>query len=205
MVVAIGIAAFLVTFCVVASKTLLSTRAYQARVIEKKEVARNTLNENVENVDKLAVAYKGFVETSDNVLGGSPSGKGDKDGDNAKVVLDALPSKYDFPALTSSLEKLVAGNYELNDVTGIDQELAEGANTSNPNPIPIEVPFDVTIQANSYASTEGLFRLFERSIRPFEARKVNLTSDSGSIEVTWSGVTYYQPAKSLEIQKEVVL
>lgn len=204
MVIAVGVAAFMVTFCAIASKTLLSQRSYQARVIEKKEQARDTLNQNVENVEKLAVSYKAFVETEQNVLGGDPKGTGDKDGDNAKIVLDALPSKYDFPALATSLEKLIGDSYTLESVQGVDDEVAQAAKESSSNPVPIEIPVDVSIKAGSYGSTQGLFSLFERSIRPFKVNKLTLTSGGGTVNVDWTGVTYYQPSKSVEIQKEVV-
>lgn len=205
MVIAVGIAAFLVTFSAIASRTLLGQRSYQARVIAKKEIARNTLNQNVENVDKLAVAYQSFVETSDNILGGNPKGNSEKDGDNAKIVLDALPSKYDFPALTTSLEKMItSNNFNLIGVTGTDDEVNQAANASNPNPTPVEMPYEVSVKVNSYASLQNLFGLFERSIRPFKTQQLVMSSDGGSIEVVATGVSYYQPAKSLEIQKEVV-
>src|SRR5574338_279847 len=96
IVLAVGIAAFLTVFSMVSSKALLSRRAYQSKVIELQEKARDQLNAN----------YQAFVDRPENIIQGSSTGKGERDGDNAKIVLDALPSVYDFPGLTSSLEKI---------------------------------------------------------------------------------------------------
>ena len=108
MVVATAVAAFIFIFSAVASKALFSQAAYQNKVIAKKKQALATLKADISAVDNLNNSYKTFIGTPTNVLGGNPTGTGDQDGDNAKIVLDALPSKYDFPALTTSLEKLIS-------------------------------------------------------------------------------------------------
>src|SRR6266542_3157106 len=107
MVLATGIAAFVFVFSAVASKTLFSQAAYQNKVISQKKEALSTLKSDISAIGTLKSSYKSFVETPRNVLGGNPTGTGDQDGDNAKIVLDAMPSKYDFPALTASVEKLI--------------------------------------------------------------------------------------------------
>jgi hypothetical protein len=103
MVIATGIAAFVFVFSAVASKALFSQASYQNRVITQKKKALSTLNGDISAVSTLKSSYKSFIGTPRNVLGGNPTGTGDQDGDNAKIVLDALPSKYDFPALATSV------------------------------------------------------------------------------------------------------
>ena len=106
MVIIIAVAAFVVVFSLVASRALLEKSSYQRRVIAAKQKASNQLKANVEASKSLQASYKTFVSNPNNIIGGNPSGSGDNDGDNAKITLDALPSQYDFPALTSSLEKI---------------------------------------------------------------------------------------------------
>src|SRR5689334_3056449 len=84
MITAVAITSFIVVFSLVASKALLSQRGYQARVITKKEKARDQLKQNVTESEKLIASYKSFVSTSQNIIGGNPNGTGDKDGDSAK-------------------------------------------------------------------------------------------------------------------------
>jgi hypothetical protein len=100
-------AAFLSVFFIISSIALFSQIRYQNKVISQKKVAVKQLDANLKARDELVDKYKAFVAAPQNILQGNPDGTGPADGSNAKLVLDSLPSKYDFPALTSSIEKLV--------------------------------------------------------------------------------------------------
>ncbi len=197
-------AVFVTVFSLVSAKALWSQRSYQARVIGKKEIARDQLQNNLDAVTKLKTSYEAFVGSPENVLGGNPAGTGDKDGDNAKLVLDALPSKYDFPALTTSLEKLLTSkNFKIGSITGTDDEVAQSKNQLSDNPKPIPVPFSLTV-TGSYTSVQDLIQSFEHSIRPFDMSKVSFSGNNNTLQLTLSANTYYQPEKSLNIKQEVV-
>ena len=58
VVIAVSIAAFVTVFSLVAAKSLLSQRSYQATVIEKREQARDQLKENITAADQLTESYK---------------------------------------------------------------------------------------------------------------------------------------------------
>src|SRR5689334_3551565 len=90
MVVVTAASSFIVMFSLVASNALLSQRNYQSRVIAQKEKARNTLKNNIAASKTLINSYRAFIGTSQNVIGGDPNGQGDRDGNNAQIVLDAL-------------------------------------------------------------------------------------------------------------------
>ena len=121
-----AVAAILVVMSLMGSRGLLAQRAYQARVIGEKEKALKQLKQNSNNVNKLVDAYNDFQKQDTNIIGGVTTGSSDKDGDNAKIILDALPSQYDFPALTSSLEKILTDpSYKINTITGSDDEIAQ--------------------------------------------------------------------------------
>src|SRR3990167_8047567 len=108
MIAVLAASTFIVVFTIVAGRALLSQRSYQARVIDKKEKARDQLKKNIEETKTLVTSYKSFTDRSENVLGANPAGQGEKDGDNAKIILDALPSKYNFPAIAPWMDKLIA-------------------------------------------------------------------------------------------------
>lgn len=204
IVVATGAAAFILIFSLVAGRALFSQAAYQNRVIEAKKKALTQLNNDLDARNSLVASYKTFVGTTQNVLGGNPTGTGDQDGDNAKIVLDALPSKYDFPALATSLEKLIKSqNLQIQGITGTDQELTEVKNQQSATPKPITIPFQIQVNG-SYESIQNLIKVFERSIRPINVLKVDLSGDQGSMTASIDAQTYYQPEKSLNIQSEVV-
>lgn len=203
MVTIIAVAAFVVVFSLVASRALLEKSSYQRRVIAAKEKAAKQLKANVEASSDLVTAYKAFVSTPDNVIGGNPSGTADRDGDNAKITLDALPSQYDFPALASSLEKILSqNNYKINAITGTDDELTQ-ANSQSPSPSPVEMPFTVDVDAN-LDSAKSLLNIFQASIRPIKVQTLDINGSNKDLQLNISANTYYQPAKSLKIEKKVI-
>lgn len=200
----VSVAAFIVVFSLVATKTLISQAAYQNRVISKKRVAVNQLKTDISATTQLKTAYDAFTGTSQNVLGGNPDGDGPQDGNNAKIVLDALPSSYDFPGLTTSLEALLNGQgVTINSISGTDDEVAQSANQSSVSPQPVPIPFSVSVQGD-YTSIQNVINAFQNSIRPIEVQTLNLTGNQGKLTLTLTAQTYYQPAKSLNINKVVV-
>ncbi len=200
----VAAAVFVTIFSLVSSKALWTQRGYQARVIDKKKTANKQLEDNLASVSNLATSYKAFVSQPENMLGGNPSGSGEKDGDNARLVLDALPSKYDFPALTSSLEKIVTDRgLKIDSITGTDDEVAQSAPSQSPTLAPLEIPFQLSV-AGSYQSIQDVISVFERSIRPFAIQKISLSGGAASMKMQIDAKTYYQPEKTLTIKKEAV-
>lgn len=204
MIGVIAGATFVVIFSLVASRALLSQRAYQSRVIAEKEVAARQLKANLQAVDQLTVSYQEFVGAPENVLGGNPAGRGEKDGDNAKIVLDALPSKYDFPALTTSLEKILTNpSYKIENIDGEDDELNQKDNASSPTPEVIEMPHEIAV-SGSYPAVQDVVKIMERSIRPFHIQALELTGNESDVRLMITATTYYQPEKNLNITTKVV-
>lgn len=207
---AIAVAAFLVVFTLVSARALWVKRSYQGRIIQEKEAAVEQINANLAAIDSLNVAYQAFVGTPENVLGGSSSGKGDKDGDNAKITLDALPSKYDFPALATSLEKILkTRNFQIDSITGTDDEVAQ--NSSGGQEVvavdssggPVEIPFEISATGN-LESAKDLASLLQKSIRPLRVSTMQVSGSNSDLQIVISGKTYYQPEKKFEIKKKVV-
>lgn len=204
IVVSTAIAAFVVIFSLVACKALASQASYQNRVISEKKKALSQLESDLNARDSLVASYKAFVGTNENVLGGNPNGTGDNDGDNAKIVLDALPSKYDFPALTTSLEKMItAQKLTIGNIAGTDDEIAQQAKQSATTPAPISMPFQVQV-TGSYGNVQSLVGAFEHSIRPFDIQSMDLSGSESSMSLSIKAQTFYQPEKSLKITTEVV-
>ncbi|HSD56158.1 MAG TPA: hypothetical protein VLA92_03320, partial [Candidatus Saccharimonadales bacterium] len=113
-------------------------------------------------------------------------------------------SKYDFPAVVTSMEKLVkAQGLTIQNITGTDEEITQAANQSSADPQPVAMPFQVQV-AGSYESIRGFVDSLERSIRPFQVTKVEVSGDEGNMVATIDAQTYYQPEKGLNIKTEVV-
>lgn len=204
MLIAAAIAAFTLVFALVGGKMMIDQVLYQNKVIAAKKAAVQQLRSNVQASSSLQTSYKAFVSTSQNVIGGNPQGTGPQDGDNAKIVLDALPSKYDFPALATSVERLVTlQNMGIESITGSDDEVAQAENASSPDPQPVAMPFQFSA-TGSYQSAQNLVTAFDKSIRPFQILKLQLSGGQENMTVKVDAQTYYQPAKNFNITKKTV-
>lgn len=204
MVVSTTVAAFVLVFTLVAGKSLANQMSYQNRVIDAKKTALQHLEDDLEARDSLQQSYNSFIAENPNVLGGDAKGKEGKNGDNAKIILDALPSRYDFPALTTSLEKLInAQGLQIMSISGTDEEATQAANATSPNPEPVAMPFQFQV-SGSYESVQALTDEMLRSIRPFQIQTLELSGDQGNMIARIAAQTYYQPEKNLNITKKVV-
>lgn len=205
MVVAVSIASFVTVFCLVASKAVFSQNNYQARITAAKEKAHQQLVKNLAAYGGLSTAYQKFISTPTNVIGGNTNGSGDNDGDNAKIILDALPSSYDFPALTSSLEKILSNqSLKVSGITGTDDQLNQQNNLSSPTPQPVSMPFSFTISNASYTAVQQLIAKLQQSIRPIQIDSIDLNGGTNNMTLTINAHTYYQPGKSLNIKEQAI-
>jgi Tfp pilus assembly protein PilO len=200
-----AVAAFMVVFALVASKTLISEASYQNKVINAKRTAVNQLKTDIQQTSNLSSAYQAFVNTPQNVLGGNPnSNTGPQDGDNAKVVLDALPSQYDWPALLTSLDFfLKSKNVQIQSVGGTDEEVAQTANQSSGDPKTVSMPFQISVNGN-YRQIQALINEFNVSIRPFQIETMQLSGDQANMTLTLSAQTFYQPSKKFTVSTETI-
>ncbi len=204
IVIAVGVAAFILIFSLVATKTLVGQAAYQNRIISAKRTAVNQLKSDITASGQLKTAYAAFTGTSQNVLGGNPSAFGPNDGNSAKIVLDALPSTYDFPGLTTTLETLLNGqNVQIKTIAGTDDEVAQSANQSSVSPQPLPIPFSVSTQSD-YAGVQKVVAALEHSIRPIQVQTLDISGATGNLTLEIHAQTYFQPAKSLNINKKVI-
>jgi hypothetical protein len=205
LVIIAGLAAFLTVFSLVASKTLFSQLTYQNRVLKEKHATVARLRSNLTAAQQLESSYQAFVTTSTNVIEGDSKGSGERDGNNAKIILDALPSNYDFPAMTTSLEKLITGvnGLKITSITGTDDEVAQSATKSSNAPQATPMPFTIVVDGN-YQAIQELIGRFEHSIRPFQIQSMTLGGKQSDLTLTLVAQTFYQPAKSLNITTKVV-
>jgi uncharacterized protein YpmS len=201
----VAAATFVTIFCLFAAKAAFSQNRYQARVTTAKEKAHQQLLSNIKAFKDLEVSYKAFDNTSTNVIGGNSQGTGDNDGPNSRIVLDSLPSSYDFPALTSSLEKVLsAQSLKIASITGTDDQLNQQTNESSSDPQPVPIPFAFSVTNANYSSVTKLMAKLQQSIRPIQIDTINLTGGASNMTLTVNAHTYYQPSKSLNIKTKVV-
>ncbi len=202
LAITVAVAVIISVFCLVSAKSLLNQSAYQRRVLAAKQTAANQLKTNVAAAQQLLVQYQVFENNTPNIIGGqggSNPGNGPSDGDNARIVLDALPSQYDFPALISSLEKILGNEgVSVQGINGTDagQPVAVSSSSGNIQPEPITFSVDAT---TSYSNSKKMIQDFERSIRPMSITNLQLSGTQDSMHITINATTYYQPSKTFSV------
>lgn len=205
MVATVAVASFVTIFCLVAAHAVWGQISYQARVTTAENKTNQRLKQNITAFDKLSSSFKTFDSASTNIIGGGSTGNGGNDGDNAKIIVDALPDKYDFPALTSSIEKiLTGGGFNIGSISGTDDQINQQNNTSSPSPQPVPIPVSFTVNNASYNSVQQLITTLQQSIRPIQIDTFDLTGGANNMTLTVNAHTYYQPGKNLTITQQVV-
>jgi len=197
----IVIAATVITvFCLVSAKSLLSQGNYQRKVIDQRNKAVKQLRDNTTAARQLEDQYNNVFENSGpiNIIGGkndSSAGAVPPDGDNARIVLDALPSSYDFPALVTSLTKILQADSISNpSVGGSDDVVSVSASPSaTPQPVNIDVPIGGTA---SYANLLKLMADLQRSIRPYDITNMSVSGTPDSMTFSFTMNSYFQPGKT---------
>lgn len=189
MFVAVVIASILVSFSVVSIKFLLDLRSFNAEVQTQQAGIIDSLNQNITNYESLSEDYENFTGGSDLI-----GNQGDRD--NTTVVLDALPSKYDYPAIVTALENITRiSRVQLVGISGRDE--VESAITSDPTPEPIDINMSIAINGN-YRAIQRFMSTLERTIRPYAIVNVTFSGTDDDLRATFDLLTYYQPAVDVE-------
>lgn len=207
VIITVSVSVVIVVFGIFVGRAMLMRQKHQSKVITAKEQAVKQLKENVEAKNQIVEAYRQLTTTDVNLLGGntSPLAQGPKDGDNARIILDALPSKYDFPALATSIENLLVSNgFSITSLSGTDDEVNQAIIEAQPNPEVTEMPFNLSVSDTDYNGMQKLVGLLEASIRPIKVQSMTLSGSSNSMKIELQLSTYYLPEKSLSItDKEI--
>ena len=205
MVGFIAAACFVSIFCLFASKAVWDANFYRAKVVSKKQKAHDQLEKNIQNYDSLKGSYDDFNNRDPNAIGGSKNGGNDNDGTNSKLILDALPSTYDFPALASSIEKIITDRgLKVSGITGTDDQVNQESNESSSSPSPVPIPFSFSVDNANYASLQQVITALQLSIRPIVIDTVNISGGGNQMTATVSAHTYYQPSKNIKIKMKDV-
>ena len=193
-------------FSLASTKALLDQASYQRRVINARQATVKQLRSNLQDAKSLAEQYAIFNSGTTNAIGGKNSSDPNvvpPDGDNARIILNALPSNYDFPALISSMAKILADDQIGTPSVGGNDQSAQIDSNPEANTSPIAIPLTISGTTN-YSSTQKLVRDLERSIRPFDITSLQLNGNNDNMSLSLEMNTYFQPAKKLSLfDKEV--
>lgn len=200
-------ATIITVFCLTSAKVMFNQALYQRRVISARNKSAAQLQSDIKDADTLTQQYKVFLGSDgENIIGGksdsSPAAV-PPNGDNGKIVLDALPTTYDFPALLTSMSNLLsADGVGAQSIGGSDQSVTVD---STPSYNPATAPVDLTVNGSStYTGTKRLLTDLERSIRPFDVTHLTLDGNESNLVMSINVTTYYQPAKTLSIPSKEI-
>lgn len=207
LITIIGTAAIISVFCLASTKVLLSQAAYKRHIISARRDAVKALNDDLAKSDALKAQYQIFEGTNpNNIIGGrnvTDQAAIPPDGNNSRIVLDALPSSYDFPALISSLAKIMNNNGISNPSIGGTDQSDTLKSDASPNPSPVIIALSVS-GSGTYSQIQSVIKDLERSIRPFDLANLHLQGSEASMTFSANLNTYFQPAKTLKISDKAV-
>lgn len=203
IMIIVSVATIVTVFCLASSKALLSQAGYQRRLVNAQKASVKQLTANESAAKTLVDQYNNvFLDPNGatNIIGGRNDKSANAvapDGDNARVVLNALPTTYDFAGLISSVAKIMSLNSITSpNITGTDDSAA-ASSTPSANPEPVQIKLSISGQGK-YDNVKNLIKDFERSIRPFDVTNLQLNGTNNSMSFTAQLSTYYQPAKTLD-------
>ena len=193
---AVAVASIVISFSIVFLNILWQTSQYNSRVHSAQESVRDTLNANLDTVEDLQSSFAN-LEVGAPLVPNQPADK-----KNSEVILDALPSKFDYPALVSSINNL-AENTDVSLSSFAGNDLGEQAVQKTNKPTTVEIPLTVGVEG-SYDSVKKFLKGIEDSIRPFEIETIDISGTDSLLRVNVSLNTYYQPAFDLELTSQEV-
>jgi Tfp pilus assembly protein PilO len=185
--IVVAISSVIVMFSLISMRFLWEKKSYNDRVITAKTKARNDISTNLENLDKLSEQFPDLNSSAST---------------NSKTILHALPPTYDYAALASSIDYLAAFS-GVQSNTSIGEDISASAVNSASVSEPVELP--LTMQVNgSYDSIKQYITNLERSIRPINVSTVTYSGSNDLLQATIQAVTYYQPARSLDVLRSPI-
>lgn len=195
MFAVVAAASVVVAFSIVAINFMWDQASYNDRVHTEKEAARDTLESNIASATSLREDLIELNEQDDII-------KGQDGKSNTAVVLDALPRKYDFPALRTSIDKLTKiSGVKLLGFNGSDNESDAIQTMIDPVPEPIE--FSMSVEGD-YDAINQFYQDIENTIRPLQITKLAMSGKDSNMTLALNVITYYQPSVNVEIQTKVV-
>lgn len=178
---------FVIALSTVAIRYFMSLRSYNSKVITVSEQARDTATTNLDAVESLK---KSLSDLESGDFG-------------SREVLDALPSKYDYLAMATSIEKIVLQNgLTMNSFSSTDESDSVEQEAANPTPEIMEFSLGAT---GSYDEIQNLIDSFEKSIRPIQINSIKLSGEgASSMTVSINAFTYFQLSESLDITTKTI-
>ena len=207
-VIWLSVAIFIVIFCFFAVKSLYSEGQYQNRVIKAQDSTLSTLSDDLASVSQIEKSYEAFNNVPQNILGGNPSTTGGNNGNNSKIILDALPNNIDVPAWSLNINNLDSLLLQQPSFITLDPSaVAVDQTTVAPSlmPMPIAIPLagSFSVDPNSIG---GVLDSLYTSLIPIQVNSINIVAGlpGTPAKVTFKANANYQAPYKFSTTSEIV-
>jgi hypothetical protein len=132
-----------------------------------------------------------------------------------RVVLDALPSEANSPALGSSLQAkflndpaLRIESLTVDSVAGVESQttsnVQDASTTTSAGQNEITFRFAVSVDITNASALKALLQRLERSIRAIDITSLKTESQANRLVLSVEGRAFYEPAKTVQLQEKTV-
>ena len=199
MFVWVAIAAVALSFCLATGQYLFTKWDYNNKILAKKYTVAQTLTNNITNAQKLKTEVDNLTANQD-----LASVKTNPEDPNTKSVLDALPTSFDPAALATSLQQVILSRSGVSvESISVPPDIDNGSTTPAKLVGPQEIKFGFTV-TGTYDKIKALMVDLGRTIRPMKLTNLSLNGSDANLRASFEFATYYQPAKSVTLESEVV-
>jgi len=209
MFIWVAAASALVSFALITSFFLAQKLIFNEKVLSEKSNTVTTLNQNNKVVSDLETQVR-VLDTNTDLA----SIKANDSDQAIQVILDALPSEVNSPALGASLQtKLLAGidgltleSLQVDPVQGVES-LTDGADTvqdaSATGAVDNIITFSFSVSGKPEQLKQVLTNL-ERSIRTIYVTRLQVENQQDKQIMTVQGRAFYEPVKNVALKNKVV-
>lgn len=191
---------------IVISITLIQRILFINKVINEKGITTKILSNNNSEIPKLQDAIRA-LNSNQNLI----NIKAHDSDEPIQVILDALPSEFNSAGLGSYLQELVAKYSEGLNISAVSVGTQDYASTDVSVPSEkvsgaFEIPISFAAEGPE-VEVKNFLKNLEKSIRALDIRLVSIVDSpkegvSKNVTVSFSGVAYYQPSKTIKIQEK---
>jgi len=199
-----------VGIAIVGSVLLYQKAAFNERVLGVKDKTVSTLRNNNKVVPELENKIREM-----NTNKALSEAMAPNQTQPIRVVLDALPSEANSPALGSSLQSkflndpaLKIESLTVDPVIGVESQTAnnvEDASSTAPAAAnEITFRFSVSADINNANALKDLLQRLERSIRAIDITSLQIEAQSNRLVLSVEGRAFYEPAKTVQLKEETL-
>jgi Tfp pilus assembly protein PilO len=191
MMVFAGVAAVILAISIVGTKIVFQDAMFERKVLVRKKAASEQLVKNIKSVDGLRDNLKDLNKTPET---------------SNKQILNVLPSTFDFPQTSATIEGLANKNgIEVESISMVGDEdtvVSSGVMTSDSNEVQSMV---IGISAKgSYPNIRQFLTDLTNSRRAFGIEVADISGRGAQLSTTINVRAYYKPIVSTDIKKEVI-